>query len=113
MAPLTIDELMTRLPQAFVPEKAGDLEATVQFYFTGERASDWWVVIRDGTCLTGRGEKPAPNVTIKVDGQDYIDLVNGDLNPLSAFMQGKLIVSGDVTLAMRLRSLFEGTGNTS
>ncbi len=107
MTPLTIDDVMTRLPEAFVPEKAGDLEASVQFYFTGERQSEWWAMIEGGACRTGRGEQPAPNVTLTVDGEDYLDLIRGELNPMSAFMQGKLKVSGDVTLALKLTTLFE------
>lgn len=44
--------------------------------------------------------------TIKVDNDDLRDLINGDLNPMSAFMFGKLKISGDMTVAMKLQSLF-------
>jgi putative sterol carrier protein len=44
--------------------------------------------------------------TIKVDNDDLRDLINGDLNPMSAFMFGKLKISGDMSVAMKLQSLF-------
>jgi putative sterol carrier protein len=33
-------------------------------------------------------------------------MLNGDLNPVAAFMQGRLKVEGDMSLAMRLQALF-------
>lgn len=44
--------------------------------------------------------------TIKVDADDLRDLINGDLNPMSAFMFGKLKITGDMSVAMKLQSLF-------
>jgi putative sterol carrier protein len=38
--------------------------------------------------------------------QDYLDMVNGKLNPQMAFMTGKLRISGDMGLALRMQSLF-------
>ncbi|MBE9506994.1 MAG: SCP2 sterol-binding domain-containing protein, partial [Chloroflexi bacterium] len=36
---------------------------------------------------------------------DFVAIANGELNPISAFMQGKVKVSGDMALAMRLQSI--------
>jgi acyl-CoA dehydrogenase len=40
-----------------------------------------------------------------MDAQDLVALANGELNAMSAFMQGKIKVSGDMSLAMRLQSI--------
>ena len=43
--------------------------------------------------------------TISVDKDDFLGLMNGDLNPMMAFMGGKIKVDGDMSVAMKLQSL--------
>ena len=43
--------------------------------------------------------------TIRVDKDDFIALTTGDLNPMMAFMSGKIKVDGDMSVAMKLQSL--------
>lgn len=44
--------------------------------------------------------------TIKVNLKDLQGLMTGDLNPMTAMMFGKLKISGDMGVAMKLQSLF-------
>ena len=37
---------------------------------------------------------------------DYLDMVNGKLNPQMAFMSGKLKIAGDMGLAMKMQQIF-------
>ncbi|HOH43646.1 MAG TPA: SCP2 sterol-binding domain-containing protein [Candidatus Hydrogenedentes bacterium] len=37
---------------------------------------------------------------------DFLDLVSGKLNGQTAFLTGKLKVKGDMTLALKLQSVF-------
>ena len=46
--------------------------------------------------------------TIAVSLEDLVGMVNGTLNPMTAFMGGKLKVHGDMSIAMKLQSLFQG-----
>jgi len=43
--------------------------------------------------------------TISVDKEDFLALTSGDLNPMMAFMSGKIKVDGDMSVAMKLQSL--------
>ncbi len=43
--------------------------------------------------------------TVSVSMDDFMALVSGDLNPMSAFMSGKIKVSGDMGVAMKLQGL--------
>ena len=38
-------------------------------------------------------------------GSDFLDVINGKLNGQVAFMTGKLKVSGDLSLALKLNAL--------
>ncbi len=44
--------------------------------------------------------------TITVDMDDLNDLIIGETSAMSAFMFGKLKISGDMTVAMKLKDLF-------
>lgn len=43
-----------------------------------------------------------PNTTLTISDEDFILLATGKLNPQSAFMKGKLKVSGNVMMAQKL-----------
>ena len=45
--------------------------------------------------------------TIAVSIDDLKSLINGTLNPMGAFMMGKIKVKGDMGVAMKLQSLFK------
>ena len=61
------------------------------------------IVIDHATVSTT--DAPA-DCTIKVSMDDFQDLISGDLNPTAAFMQGKLKIEGDMSVAMALSQLF-------
>lgn len=50
-----------------------------------------------------KGDDPA-DVTLTATTDTFQDIMSGDMNPTSAFMSGKLQISGDMGLAMKLAS---------
>ena len=53
------------------------------------------------------------DVTIKVADGDFVLLADGKLNPMQAFMQGKIKVSGQIALAQKLDTVFKAAKNVS
>ncbi len=104
---ITIEELFDKLPGAFLPEKAGDMDAVIQFVLTGEEASDWYVLIKDRAVKVEKGLHEAPTMTLSADSQDYKDIVTGRVQPMSAFMQGKVKLQGNLNLAMKFSEIFK------
>jgi putative sterol carrier protein len=107
MSEITVPELMNRMPRAFMPEKAGDLDAVIQYHLTGEEAGDWIITIQDGQCTVAEGIAENPNMTLTADSQDYKDVIVGKVNGMTAFMTGKLKLAGDLNLAMKLPDYFK------
>ena len=106
--PLTISQLMEKMPGAFLPEKAQGVNATVHFKFTGEEAGEWNAAIADGKCAVTQGAPAGqPTMTLTADSSDYVKIFTGELDGMSAFMQGKIKLGGDLNLAMKLMQMFK------
>ena len=106
--PLTISQLMEKMPGAFLPEKAQNVNATIHFKFTGAEAGEWNASIADGKCAVAQGAPSGPaTMTLTADSEDYVKLFTGELDGMQAFMQGKLKLGGDLNLAMKMMQMFK------
>jgi putative sterol carrier protein len=105
--PLTVAELMEKMPGAFIPEKAQGVDAVIQFKFTGEEAGEWNATIKDGKVEVARGTHPSPKMTLAADSSDYVKIFTGELDGMKAFMEGKIKLTGDLSLAMKLMQMFK------
>ncbi|QBX37561.1 SCP2 sterol-binding domain-containing protein [Brevundimonas sp. S30B] len=52
-------------------------------------------------------DKPA-DATVSMKWDDFIALSQGQLDPMMAFMQGKLKIAGDMMIAQKLAPLLKG-----
>jgi putative sterol carrier protein len=107
MADPKISEFMSRMSAAFVPEKAAGIDANIQLKLTGAQAADWYVTIKDSKCTLTQGTAPVAKLTVTTDSADFIKIFTGQLDGMQAFMQGKLKLTGDMNLAMKLLGLFK------
>ena len=90
-----------------IEETGGGIDARVQFHITGNQPGDWIATIRDQKLAVEPGTTENPNLRFSADAQDVMNLFNGKLNPMQAYMQGKVQFQGDMGLAMRLAGLFD------
>ena len=107
MTDITLQQMMEHMPEAFLPERAVGMNATIQCRFTGAEPGDWIVTIRDGKCMVDPGTATRPQLTLTMDSKDYKDLALGKLNGMTAYMQGKIKMSGDIALAMKFTNIFK------
>jgi putative sterol carrier protein len=103
----SIPQLMDRIPQYFVPEKAAGVDAVVQFSLTGEGGGDWIVTIRDQKCSVIQGVDPNPRLVFSAEAQDCLDILSGKMDGMRAYMRGRLRLKGDMSLAIRLAGFFK------
>ncbi len=104
---ITIEVLFEKLPGAFLPEKAGDMDTVIQFELTGEEAGDWAIIIKDGAVKVEKGKQESPAMVLTADSQDYKDIVTGRINAMNAFMQGKVKLQGNLNMAMKFAEVFK------
>jgi putative sterol carrier protein len=105
-APSSCKQVFEQMPSRLRKDAAQGLNAVYQFDLSGEGGGKWQVAINNDACEVKEGAHPSPNTTISMAAQDYLDMINGKLNPQMAFMSGKLRISGDMGLAVRIQSLF-------
>lgn len=81
--------------------------AVYQFNITGDGGGEWNLDLTKGKTddFVGEGTHASPGATVTVSAEDWLGMVNGTLNPMQAFMSGKIKIDGDMTLAMSLQQV--------
>lgn len=97
-----------KMVERFDPQKAEGINATIQFDLTGENGGNYWLRIVEGQAQTGEGAAENPRMTLKASADDFYSMLNGGINPMQAFMTGKIKIQGDTGLALKLMPLING-----
>ena len=89
------------------PDAATSPNAVYQFNITGDGGGDWALDLTKGKTdgFVVNGTHDSPGATITVSSEDWLGMLNGTLNPMQAFMSGKIKIDGDMTLAMSLQQV--------
>jgi multimeric flavodoxin WrbA len=87
-------------------QAAGDLKATIQFEVTGKQTGDWFLSIDTGKCTFYEGKVNSPNLTIKTPSEVWLAISNKEMDGQQAFMEAKYTAIGDMSLLMRMKTLF-------
>lgn len=103
---MTIAETFNSLQERFNPGAAAGLNKIIQLNITGEDAGKWAVKIANQTCELIPGGVEKPDLTLTTSDTDWVEIVEGRLDAMQAFMGGKLKTNGDMMLAMRIPNLF-------
>lgn len=82
-------------------QKAPALGATIKFVLDGK------TIFVDGTGDKNvvSGDDKDADCTITTTAETLMKVKSGDLNPMMAAMTGKIKISGDMSLALKLQSL--------
>jgi putative sterol carrier protein len=100
-------DIFARTAKNLIPEKAANTNAAVAFDLSGPDGGQWTVKIADGNATVEEGIADGADATISMDGNDYVDMMTGKLNPMMAFMGGKVKVSGDLNTVMKFQTMFK------
>jgi putative sterol carrier protein len=103
----SVKEIFDNMPASFQPEAAAGLEVVYQFDITGEGGGQWYAAIKDGRLELTAGRHESPTATITSKAADYLAVANGKVNEVMAFATGKVRVSGNVGVAMKLNRIFK------
>lgn len=110
MKSATLKQFFQALPGALDRDAAEDLEAIYQFDLSGPQGGQYVLKIQNGACMVEEGTHADPHVTLSMAGEDCMKVLSGQLSGPAIVMSGRLQISGDVGLAMQLKSLFPALG---
>ena len=99
------DELQRRLNEsdAFRSSIAGKTATIQNVIQTPEGPKRYWFAISDGSVALEAGDAPQADATIEQDYETAAGLARGEVNPVGAFMSGKLRINGSMMLLMQLQ----------
>ena len=103
----TFSDLINNLPDQIDYDKSKGIHSLIQFSISGEGGGEWGVTIDDGTVTVETGMLTKPELIVKASSDDALKLVRGELNPVGAFMSGKIKIVGDIAQAMKLFNLLK------
>lgn len=90
--------------EQFVKKIGGVFAFNVKDGPKGQQAT-WFVDVKNGKgCVHNDTDKKA-DCTIAMSDSDLLALMTGKMNPQTAFFQGKLKITGNMGMAMKLQSL--------
>lgn len=85
------------------PEKTKtEIDGIFKFVVTGDGGGTWLVDCKD---VAVKNEEGDGDVTITIADADLVQVADGSLDPMQAFMMGQIQVDGDVGLAMKLQQV--------
>ncbi len=100
-------DFINNLPNQIDLEQTKGIHALLQFSLSGDNGGNWGVTVDDGTVSVVTGQLTKPQLIIKASTGDALKLMQGELNPVGAFMTGRVKMVGDMALAMKLLKLLK------
>ena len=91
------------LPARFKPEKAAGIDVVAQINVTGLEGGSWIITIKDQRLDVKEGTHPTPSLTLKMNENDFMDLVNKKISAEKAFFTGRVHFKGNIAVALKLR----------
>lgn len=91
------------------PELVKEVKAIYQWNIKkdGKVAGKWTVDLKNGSGAVYEGAaKEKAGCTLTLNDNDVIPLATGKLNPMQAYLKGKLKVGGNIMLSQKLQAVF-------
>lgn len=101
-----VEKVFTKIEAFLSSELVDKTKAVYSFTLTGNDAGKWYLDLKNGSGACGRGDPPSTaDATFAMSSENFFKMFTGSLKPTTAFMSGKIKISGDMSKAMKLETL--------
>uniref|UniRef100_A0A0A9WUB0 Hydroxysteroid dehydrogenase-like protein 2 n=2 Tax=Lygus hesperus TaxID=30085 RepID=A0A0A9WUB0_LYGHE len=102
----TVEGIFAAISSRMNPDLVKSTGAVFQFVLTGKEEGKWFIDLKNGDGSAGKGDSPStPDATLTMDSKNFFALFTGKTKAATAFMTGKLKISGNLQKAMKLEKL--------
>ena len=110
-SPHSIDEAIDWLRKHFEPDPGRELNARFSFDLTGAGGGAIGMQVEAGRLTLSADPEPRPDVRLRLAAGDWFAILAGRENADLLYLAGRLEIDGDLSLAMKLRSLFRSSAS--
>ena len=102
----TPEQVFSEMNGRLNADKAKKINSTYLFDIGGDGGGKWFADLTrsEGPWIEKKEGEAKCTITVP-KSEDWVAIASGKMNPTSAFMQGKIKVKGDMSLAMKLQTL--------
>lgn len=102
---MTAKEFLKSLPERASEEALEDKETIFHFDLSGDNPTQMTVKVNDGNMDVQEGIHGEPECVVSGKEENFVKLVEGELNPMMAVMTGKIKVSNQSAM-MKYAKIF-------
>ncbi|MBI9074322.1 MAG: SDR family NAD(P)-dependent oxidoreductase [Desulfatibacillum sp.] len=99
-------DIFAGMGDSFNADKADGVDVVFQFSISGGNGGEWNVTVKDKACAVADGKAAKATCTIIMEDADFVAMITGQLNPMTAFNSGKLKIEGDIMKSQLIDKLF-------
>lgn len=102
---MSVKEIIEVKMKKKLEEKKGELSGVVVLDISGSEGGVW--TLDFDNVEIEKKDSDSPLVRIKMSDTDFVDMVEGRLNPITATFTGKLKIEGDMAAATKLAQIIK------
>ena len=106
--PESAREAISRMPDMFNAEAAGDLKAVIGFVVHGAESFEAYLNIRDGSCVLEKQSSGDPDLIIRTPSELWLAIARNEISGQDAFLSRAYTAEGNLGLLIKMKSLFSG-----
>lgn len=105
---MTYEEIFEESKELILPNDASEFKEhiAVEVDITGEGEGAFYIELADGKINMEPYEYYDFDCKLIINGDDFISMCKGDLDPVKAFTCGKLKIKGDIDKALKVSKIF-------
>ncbi|MDH4617174.1 SCP2 sterol-binding domain-containing protein [Brevibacillus sp. AY1] len=101
----TITDLLDKINAD--PKGIQGMSVVYHFQLSGEEAGTYQVKIGNNQATYSKEALEEARCTLELSDENFIKLVQGNMNPTAAFMMGKLKIKGEMGLSFKLQTILQ------
>ncbi len=103
----SVADVFNAMADTFNADAAEGVDVIFQFCISGKDGGDWACIIKDKTCTIDAGMNEQAVCTLKMEDNDFLDMMTGKLPAMQAYTSGKLQIEGDIMKSQLIEKLFK------